>query len=429
MKKLILIALIAFISAGCPNLQDGDEEEVKPVVTPVFYNPSGKAEKGPCKKDSDVEIYPLTDLMQQTGESYRGETREDDGSYVITAILEAGYGRYYFEGECHNEVEGTDNQLKMTMIAHSSQESKNINPPGRIQDLLAVEYFESGFGDIPASLAKAQSEILNYFNLAVSEKKFSEMSLQGNTADDGALGMINSVIAQGRTGPEQNDFMIEIANGILNGDETLKSDISADIYNIPVYRVVKNLRARYEEIGLEPTAPPIWTHSPHWYYGDLLDRDIVTQGSFNLADDPHCSIDVSDRNLYAVPFVFESWIETSRFIALDYDADISIWTRGFDAYDRPGVKLLDIEQLREIILEPALQYNGFLGDDHGLTSGTDYYIVIQRDENFVLTTGCAGGLLPFGRKLASNDGGLSWIGHDNNTSWYRNSGVRMFATD
>ncbi len=93
--------------------------------------------------------------------------------------------------------------------------------------------------------------------------------------------------------------------------------------------------------------------------------------------------------------------------------------------------MLDITALREIILDNPirLSYNGFLGDSHGLTAGTEYYMRIRKDDDFTLSTGCEGGFLPFGRKLASDDEGLNWIGHDNNTPWFRKSGIKMFTTN
>jgi hypothetical protein len=435
--KAVLIILSAFLLSGCPNAHDTSDDKITVIVEVVteevltFLDPSGKAEKGPCEKDSDVEVYLLDENMRQTMQSARGETREDDGSYVIKASIPDGYGRYYFFGHCFNEVEANSDYLKMTAIAHSSQAQKNINPPGRIQDILTVEYFDYGdtIGNTAASLAKAQSKVLEYFGLPETGMKFSEMSLQGDASGDGVLGMINSVIAQGRTGPEQNDYMIEIANRILIEDATLKTELETAISEMLVYKVVMNLRAKYSSLNLGEKAPPMWDFSPHAYYADLLDREYAVQGSFNIDDTGSCAGDISDSNLWAVPHVFASWIETSKYLALNIEGDVSIRARTFDVYDRPGEVILSVEKIREIMLgDASFAYNGYLGN-HGLTQGTDYYIVIRRDEDFALSTGCAGGLLPFGRKLASNDEGVTWVGHNNDTPWYRNSGLRMYGVD
>jgi hypothetical protein len=164
---------------------------------------------------------------------------------------------------------------------------------------------------------------------------------------------------------------------------------------------------------------------------DLLGRVINVLTTFNLADAGYCSFDTDGYNLFAIPHIFESGIEGSNYIALNFTGDISIWTRGFSDYDRPGSRLLNVTQLSEVFLKVPLKldYNGLLGEDHGLYPGMHYYIVIKRDEAFRLTTGCEGGILPFGRKLASKDGGFSWIGHNNNTAWFRKSGVIRYTTD
>jgi len=165
---------------------------------------------------------------------------------------------------------------------------------------------------------------------------------------------------------------------------------------------------------------------------DLEDREPVVQFTFNLDDSNGCSFDSSGYNKFAIPHVFTIGIELSNYLALNFTGEISIWTKGLhlDGYFAPGYKLLDITQIYPVVLTNpiTLIYNGLLGN-HSLISGQEYYIVIERPEAFRLNTGCEGGILPFGRKLASKNGGADWIGHNNITPWYRKSGVIMYGTD
>ncbi len=159
------------------------------------------------------------------------------------------------------------------------------------------------------------------------------------------------------------------------------------------------------------------------------DYEHTVQMTFNLEDTNGPTFDAPGYNLFAIPHIFENGIETSRYIALNFTGQISIWTHIFADYDRPGEKILKIDRLSEVVLHDpiTLPYNGFLGG-HDLVAGEWYYIVIRRDEEFRLNTGSLL-LLPFGRKLASKNEGVSWIGWDNNTSWYRKSGVIMSTVE
>ena len=260
------------------------------------------------------------------------------------------------------------------------------------------------------------------------DRRFTTMSLEHDSTHDAVLLAANSMILNGREDYEQGDYMVSIAKGVIDNDLDLKAEILAAYDNLDIINIKNNLEQSYANVGIEINTPPFWRLIAPNYYTDLLEGNPTVEGSFNPYDGGSCSFDQSTFNTFAIPHVFESWIETSKFIALNLAGDVSIWTKVFDSYYRPGAKLLDIEQLRELLLDGPvnLPYNGKLGD-HNLTAGTDYYIVVRRDTGWRLTTGCDGGFLPFGRKLASDDEGASWIGHDNNTSWFRKSGLKMFG--
>lgn len=431
-----LIILLSFFMLACGDVQtgeDGANGEDGESYTPVLYSLSGNVQHGPCWKNGAVIIQPLDLVLEQVGTHYMGFTKDFFGTYIVPAEIPELHAEVFFEGECHNEITGGSNMQKLSGIINVTDAASNINPLTMMRSTVARWLFNdpgsTAYQNIDSSLTEAESLILSYLGMPPLTQRFTEMNLEQAGIHDAVLALINSMILYGRTEAEQGDYIVAIANGVIINDLALKAEIAATIDLLPLITIKNNLESRYAELGLLMEVPPIWHLGAPEYYADLLERIPVITTTFNLDDNTNCNFDTGGYNTFAIPHIFTSGIETSKYIALNFTGDISIWTRAFDTYDRPGVKLLDIAQLKEVLLnDPVkLPYNGLLGE-HSLTPG-EYYIVIKRDADFMLNTSCEGDLLPFGRKLATADDGLNWIGHDNITPWFRKSGVKMYATD
>lgn len=410
--------------------QDGSDSttDQTPDIATV-YNLSGKFQKGRCLKDSEVLIWPLIDgTLTQTGAHFIGFTGEN-GTYNIRAEMEENYALACFKGRCDDEANGGTSYQELCGIRKTSDLYSNINPLTKIVKPIAESLFDGGFGNVEQSIKEAERLTLAYLSMPVTSERFSTMSLEKDSTNDAALLLTSSMIIYNRTESEQRDYMGSIAAGVIEGDQILKAEILQDYDELPLITIKKNLETSYSGAGVKIDTPPFWRLKAPAYYADLLERDPIVTGLFNLDDNTTCSFDQSTYNMFAIPIVFDSPIEISKYVAFNFppDAEISIWTKGIhvDGYVSPDVNVLNITGLREIILDNPvkLSYNGMLGEDHGLTAGTEYYIRIRKDENFTLSTGCDGGFLPFGRKLASNDEGLTWLGGDNNSLWFRLSGV------
>ena len=442
MKSLkgLSFLFILLVLLACKG-EDGSSGEDRQDPLPVAYVLSGKLQKGPCFKDGEILIQPLNPTtMYQTGDHYIGFTSDDFGRYSIPAEITEQYAEVYFAGDCHNEMTGGIGKQRLDGIVKVTDLVNNINPLTKIRSQVARWLFADinsvSYQNIDASLIEAERLILLYLGMPILTQRFTEMNLEQAGIHDAVLALSNSMILYGRTEAEQGAYMVNIANGVIDDNLTLKSEIAATIDVLPLIQIKNNLESRYLSLGMNISVPPIWNLGAPSYYADLLERTPVVTGTFNLSDNTTCSFDQATYNTFAIPHVFDATndIESGKYIALNIDHDISIWTKGIhpvDGYLMPGTKVLDITALKEIILDNPvkLSYNGLLGSSHGLTNGTDYYIVIRSDANFTLSTSCEGGLLPFGRKLASQDEGLSWIGHNNATPWFRKSGVKMFTTN
>lgn len=397
---------------------------------------SGKAENGPCRKPGTIIVSPLDSELYQTGTSFRGQINKNTGKFKIRGRAASQYAFYEAPNlTCFNEVSaGEDTGIQFFSLVDLTEVERNLNPLTTIQYFVTVSYFDdethAAYQNIEASIAQSHTDILTYFDMTDDGIKFSEMTLQGSSLADGILGLVDSMIANGRSSIEQNSYMIDIADGVIADDQTLKTSILTQIEDLPLMQIVNNLKTKYDSLGLGRIAPPIWKHGAPSYYSDLLERTPTVMSEFNLDDGTNCSFDQNTYNTFAIPYVFGAGIEGSKYIALNLAGDISIWTKGThgDGYDMPGTKVLDVEELKELLLTSTMVYNGKLGT-HTLAAGIEYYIVIRSDTDFALSTSCEGGFLPFGRKLASDDEGLNWIGWNNNTPWFRKSGVKMFTTN
>jgi len=434
LKFVLILLLFAFFSCSNPSENDssdvmaeaeaeaedpGNDEDATTDTEPaIVYNISGKVHKGRCLKDGEVSVQPLIDgSLDQVGNHFTGYTGES--GYNIPVEIKEEYSEVFFDGECDDEVNGGSGNYRLSGIVKNSDLIKNINPLTRIRSIVARSIFDE-FGAVEPSLIEAERLILNYLSMP-STGRFTEMSLEKSEIQDSVSLIISSAILYGRTGPEQGDYMVTLAEGIIDNDLDLRAGFISVYDQLPIMTIKQNLE---NSIG---SSPPFWQIiAPD--LSDLLENDHTIQGSFNLDDNSGCSFDAPGFNMFAIPHIFKSWIETSKYLASNLDGDLSIWTNVIQGYSRPGTKILDIERLSRNMMEGSLQFNGILGD-HNLIPDQEYYIVISRESAWRLTTGCDGGLLPFGRKLASKDNGQNWIGHDNNTSWYRKSGIMMYGLD
>jgi hypothetical protein len=450
MKKLLSILLILFLLGCSESGSDGENgidgadntgdtssdssEEIK-------YSLNGKAENGPCMKPGSILIYPLNIDLYQTGNPIYGYINDDTGSFAARGTASGSWAFYVAENlTCYDEISGAyDTGIKFFSLPDLSSSERNLNPLTTIEYLTAIEYFDDSlhlcYQDYDCAALTAHDNILSFFDMPATTVKFSQMTLQGDTQADAILAIVNSMVTNGRNGNEQNSYMLNIARGVLNNDLVLKADIQNQINALPIKTIKTNLENVYTDLGIGPRCPPIWDLSPHNEYADLLFRTPTILESFNLNSSVLCTFDTNGYNSFAYPVVFNNIEDLGKYIAteLNADGDYSIWSvgtynQGVD-YLGPSIQLVTIEQLNEVLLEPALIYNGFLGN-HGLINGEQYFIVQFFDDlNHRPTHTCDGDMVPFGRILATVDNNWSAaIGWNNTTSWFRRM-PKIFITD
>lgn len=428
MKKLVYLIIAIFIAQSCADgnssSSGSDENPETSNQVKIVRSLSVTPQKGLCLKDGEIIVKPLADgTLNQTGLTFTGYLDENGISNVPVEIAEE-YSEIFFEGACNDEVNGGTGNQKLSGIVKSSEISY-LNPLTKIRSIVARSLFDDEFSgtyqNVPGSIALAEQLTIPYLGFSNISKPFDKIDLGSDTSSDAVGLAVNSMILHGRTDVEQGDYIVSIANGILNNDQALKLEISETYQNLPIETIKANIESTYGK------SPKFWNLiKPE--LDDLLSRDPVVQGSFNIGDSGSCSADMAWKK-YAIPHIFESWIETSRYLATNlHGGNVSIWSHYFGVYDRPGFKIVDVDPVEVKLKGPAyLPTNGKI-EGHGIVEGQKVFFVIENEEPFVLTTSCGGGLLPFGRKMFSNDG-INWMGFDMNIPWHRKSGIIMFGVD
>jgi hypothetical protein len=433
MKTLIMILLI-LVFFGCDpkdgeDGEDGTHPDEGTSALVEIENPMGFAEASNCLEWGDIVFTALDEDYKQL-KSYNATTRNNKGFYKVEANVSGIKAKTSFRGWCSRET--TEGHIWIALDVFSDLASTiNVNIPGTIQGAVATYFQEDinhpGYENKEIALGYAELAVLDFFDLSGYEVDFSISSNLGDTTND-AVGTIISAVLDSRspTGPEINDDMSKISRAIYKQDLSFKSDVIADRNSLKIKDIKNRLTAA------NGSCPPIWELNfvPE-YYKDIFDNSHDVLESFNLGAGSPCNIDTPGFNSFAYPRIFTR-IEEAVYYASELTGNISIWSvgtcnQGVD-YPCPLTRLVSVEELNEILLEPALNYNGYLGT-HGITNSTQIFIVQNFDTNQQPSHSCDGDMVPFGRNLAAVDN--NWnaaIGWNNTTSWYRR-GIKDFTTN
>ncbi len=457
-----LIILLSLLLIGCGEAEDQSSENEK-IFTEKTVNLTGCVQDALCLSGGSVSIYPLdsADLLQ-TGAAYSTLTTGDFGAYVSSGKVTNQYFEIVASVACKNEITGATMDFKelRALIDVNANEHNNINPLttatiagirllyNKSTPTLGYATYQNFALSKLVAEGYLKEELFRVFGETTS---FTDMSI--NT--DAFLLAANTALLYNKTVAEQIGLLSDIGQDILDGvinDPDVLSHISEASQNIDFPTVKRNVETMYSEADQTIDVPQFWNYldsdwdgvlnatDPDQAYLELMSRVPVLQKTLNLDDTCTAHFDTDGFSWFAIPFRFDSSITLSKYIGLNLEGNISIYTRTFDTYDKPGTLVFTLGKIKDNFFVGDFQdttgdtysnlptaFHGSI-DGHGLTAGADYYIVIHRDDQWRLSKSCNGPLVAFGRVLASVDG-VDWIGHDNNTPFFRRQGVKMFLTD
>lgn len=445
----LLLIFLSFALISCSEGEDGKDGETAYITVepekdstpdiidttsdiddsePNYILLSSIAEKGPCNKGAAVLAFPLFDNFIQTGAHFLGETKTDLGYWEVPAQISEELTETKLEGLCYSELNGSTGTQKLGSIFFTSSSDRNINSLTTIAvDVIRWVYGNQIIKDRYQAIIDAENLVSGVFGLGTMAP-FASISLNDGNLDAAKLAVTSSAILAARS--NQTDFMVEITQAIKAGNTTaIELELATAISNLKILEINNNLKSKYESLNQTWVYPPMHTVAgfPD-YYEDLLSRVPSVISEFNIHSSSGCSLfKWQDANMFVFPHVFDS-IEEAKYISTNMDGELSIWTRGPTS---PGTKVVDVVRLKENVLVGLTNapHNGYLGENHGLTNGTDYYLMFRKDENFTMYSACSGDETPFGSKLASDDEGASWTVNTAGVPYQDSSGLILFLTD
>lgn len=413
--------------------------------TVSISDPSGKVETAFCKKGTIVWALSVDASWSQSA-PLPGQIKQDDGLYVIYGGFAGPYISYLVpDGSCYSETDDLYiDGVILRMMQPANATLHNINGATSIEFNVAEDHFFNNthpdYGNVPSSFLTARSEVYAFFGFPGGSAPFYNYSVSGDTTADAYLFALEATIADGRTGPERNDYTVEISNAILENDLAFRSELRDAAANLKIKKVVENLKAERVRNGFSAVTAPIW-NLPLYpsYYADLMTRTPTIQDQHNVNASSRCSFPgTSVYNKFAYPVNFQN-AEQFKYWASKLDGNLSVYSvktcdNGTITFNCPDAELATITEMREKLLDdiaPGMTFNGVFSS-HTLSSNINYFLVQQKDNIFSPTKACQSGAVnPHGKVLALAIGETDWdnaIGADGTIGFYVQS-IEYLATN
>lgn len=257
-NKTILACLVALWGlVACSDSKEGLEEP----FTPTSMRVSGKVEKGPFVRGSQVEMRTLGNNLVPTGSSYTATIENNTGDFNFGSLeISSPYAKLTADGYFFNEVNGelSNSTIKLDAIVDLSDYSTvNINilthlKSQRINYLVTKKAL--GFRE---ANKQAQEELLTQFGLQqYKDKDASQYSIISGDDASGVLIAVSSLILSDRTEAEIVEFLSLLSNEFrttgkfsANTQQILKS--TRNELNNRLEVISDNIKARYNELGYD----------------------------------------------------------------------------------------------------------------------------------------------------------------------------------
>ncbi|HEY3371379.1 MAG TPA: fibrobacter succinogenes major paralogous domain-containing protein [Prolixibacteraceae bacterium] len=305
-KALQLIVLI-LMAVSC-----NEENNIQPTLT--LPKVSGYVQKGPFLNGTAITITELSAELVPTGKNYPSQILDNKGSFEVKNVqLSSNYVELKADGFYFNEVSNSNSTTQITLFALSDLTNKaslNVNVLSTLEKG-RVEYLLSNGSSFSDAKAKAQLEILSFFEMGKTSMTESEGLDITQLGDDNARLLAISVILQGSlTVPDLSELLANIStdireDGILNS-QTLGTLLINNARSIRLDQIRRNLEARYETLGLTVSIPEFEKYvnqfiaQTHFVYVSNLPElstGIITDKTANTAT---CGGDITKEGAMAV---------------------------------------------------------------------------------------------------------------------------------
>ena len=254
---LIIVLIISF----CSCKKDSSNPKVKKYEVSNCF-----VQKGPFVQGSGISIIELNDNFEPSGSVFNTETKDDLGSFSISALLNSKFVEINANGYYFNEVSGKiDGPISLKVFTDlSSVNSLNINiltllAKDRIKQLMIKDRKEYA-----EAKKQAEGEILHIFNIpdeiAIDLVNFDKMDISANNQSAAVLLAISITVQGQLSAGELSELLAKISNDIADNGVLDNKDIKTKINNngrsLYAENIKNNIINRYSDLNLDIIVAP-----------------------------------------------------------------------------------------------------------------------------------------------------------------------------
>lgn len=240
--------------------QDESPKEKKYEVNNCFV------QKGPFVQGSNISVIELTDNFEPSGSVFNTETKDDLGSFSISALLNSKFVEVNANGYYFNEVSGKiDGPISLKVFTDlSSVNNLNVNiltllAKDRIKQLMLKDHKEYA-----EAKKQAEGEILHIFNIPdeITNElvSFEKMNINENNQSAAVLLAISLTIQGNLSAGELSELLAKISsdiadNGVIDSKD-LKTKLNINGRSLNPIDIRNNIIRRYSDLNLSITVAP-----------------------------------------------------------------------------------------------------------------------------------------------------------------------------
>ncbi len=317
MKKLFtLFTLLAmFAVVGCESL-GGDG------IFDKSYSINGNIQKGPFIQGSSITIQPLNKQLKPIGQMFTTQTANDAGLFELDGV-NSKFADIIATGYYFDEVVGKISSSMLTLRSIADLEggaATNVNilttlTYNRIKNLVTNDG-----KDVAEAQNQAEKELYTALGIPADLQpnvSCGAMNIANNGEGDGLLLALSAILQDGRSVGELTEYISKFAYDLADDgqvSETLVEKFNLDGRHVLRFdvRIKNNLKARYEDLGIECNIPEFSQYMP--YFGKPSREDFYIPFTYYeedevyelFPDDPEAA---DGLNSIAVGFEFSADVE------------------------------------------------------------------------------------------------------------------------
>lgn len=256
-KFISVLAVAAAISAACTKNPDGPDDG----FTQTSHIISGKVEKGPMVRGSQIDMRTLDNNLVPTGSSYTTTIENNAGDFNFGALkVDSPYAKLTADGYFFNEVDGSlsSSTIKLDAIVDLSDNATvNVNVLTHLKSNRIVYLVTEEKKSFKDANSQAQNELLSQFGLQrYADTDASQYSITSGNEAAGALIAVSSLILSDRSEAEIVEYLSLLSNefsktGTFSESTLEKLRKTRNYLNSRLGDIAYNVTQRYQELGYE----------------------------------------------------------------------------------------------------------------------------------------------------------------------------------